>query len=47
VDDLVVLLVPSMFFAVGEWYRQFSQVSDEEVLDLLERARQLPTLPSS
>lgn len=39
VDDLVVLLVPRMFFAVGEWYHQFSQVSDEEVHDLLERSR--------
>jgi putative phosphoribosyl transferase len=45
VDDLVVLLVPRMFFAVGEWYHQFSQVSDEEVLDLLQRARELPTPP--
>jgi len=39
VDDLVVLLVPAMFFAVGEWYRQFSQVSDDEVRQLLERSR--------
>jgi predicted phosphoribosyltransferase len=37
VDDLVVLLVPSSFFAVGEWYRRFAQVSDEEVERLLER----------
>jgi len=39
VDDLVVLLTPRMFFAVGEWYHQFSQVSDEEVHELIERAR--------
>jgi predicted phosphoribosyltransferase len=39
VDDLVVLLVPVTFFAVGEWYRRFSQVSDEEVHRLLERSR--------
>ena len=38
VDDLVVLLVPTVFFAVGEWYRQFSQVSDAEVRRLLERS---------
>jgi len=37
VDDLVVLLAPTMFFAVGEWYHQFSQVSDEEVHQFLER----------
>jgi putative phosphoribosyl transferase len=40
VDDLVVLLVPDRFFAVGEWYRRFSQVSDAEVERLLERARE-------
>jgi predicted phosphoribosyltransferase len=39
VDELVVLLVPFTFFAVGEWYRRFSQVSDEEVQQLLERSR--------
>ena len=39
VDDLVVLLVPPMFFAVGEWYHRFGQVSDEEVRRLLERSR--------
>lgn len=38
VDDLVVLLVPSVFFAVGEWYHRFSQVSDEEVQQLLLRS---------
>lgn len=47
VDDLVVLLAPRMFFAVGEWYHQFSQVSDEEVRELLERSRGLSaTSPS-
>jgi len=39
VDDLVVLLVPTMFFAVGEWYHQFSQVTDAEVRRLLDRSR--------
>jgi putative phosphoribosyl transferase len=39
VDELVVLLTPSVFFAVGEWYHRFSQVSDEEVRRLLERSR--------
>lgn len=43
VDDIVVLLVPHQFFAVGEWYRQFPQVSDEEVRRLLERSRTPPT----
>jgi putative phosphoribosyl transferase len=44
VDDLVVLLLPDVFFAVGEWYHRFSQVTDEEVRGLLERARSLPAV---
>lgn len=32
VDDLVVLIVPAFFFAVGEWYRDFRPVEDAEVL---------------
>lgn len=42
VDELVILLMPKVFFAVGEWYHQFSQVSDQEVRLLLERARSMP-----
>jgi len=38
-DDLVVLLAPPEFFAVGEWYHRFSQVADSEVRQLLERSR--------
>jgi putative phosphoribosyl transferase len=40
VDDLVVLAVPAVFFAVGEWYHRFNQVTDEEVRRLLERSRE-------
>ena len=43
VDELFVLLVPEVFFAVGEWYHQFSQVSDGEVRRLLERSRSIPS----
>lgn len=46
-DDLVVLLVPEVFFAVGEWYHRFSQVSDEEVRELLEGSRKPTTPPAS
>lgn len=38
VDDIVVLETPDPFYAVGLWYRDFSQTDDEEVHDLLERA---------
>jgi putative phosphoribosyl transferase len=40
-DDLVCLAEPEPFYAVGFWYRDFSQVSDQEVRSLLaERARE-------
>jgi predicted phosphoribosyltransferase len=35
VDDVVCLQTPTPFFAVGEWYRDFAQVSDETVRTLL------------
>jgi putative phosphoribosyl transferase len=37
VDELVCVLRPEAFFAVGFWYEHFAQTSDEEVRDLLER----------
>jgi predicted phosphoribosyltransferase len=37
-DDIVLLLEPRGFLAVGEWYRDFDQVSDREVIELLRRA---------
>lgn len=37
-DELVILQTPAMFFAVGEWYEQFAQTTDEEVLACLRRA---------
>jgi putative phosphoribosyl transferase len=38
VDELVCLRTPEPFSAVGLWYDDFSQTSDEEVRDLLQRA---------
>jgi putative phosphoribosyl transferase len=38
-DKLVCLLTPENFFAVGEWYEDFSQITDEEVQESLRRAR--------
>lgn len=37
VDDLVCLATPEPFYGVGQWYDDFSQTSDEEVRELLER----------
>lgn len=42
VDEVVCVMTPEPFQGVGRWYEQFSQVSDEEVRNLLEEAnRQL------
>jgi putative phosphoribosyl transferase len=38
VDELVVLATPEPFFAVGQWYERFDQVSDDEVVELLSRS---------
>jgi len=40
VDATVCAVTPQPFYAVGEWYEDFSQTTDEEVRDLLERARE-------
>lgn len=39
-DEVVCALTPEPFYAVGLWYRDFSQTSDEEVHDLIERSRE-------
>lgn len=38
-DEVICLETPENFSAVGLWYRDFSQITDEEVIDLLERNR--------
>jgi putative phosphoribosyl transferase len=35
VDELVTLVAPTTFYAVGQFYEHFDQVSDEEVVKLL------------
>jgi putative phosphoribosyl transferase len=37
-NDVVCATTPEPFFAVGQWYKDFDQTSDEEVRDLLDRA---------
>lgn len=39
VDEIECLETPEYFGAIGEFYRDFSQTSDEEVIELLDRAR--------
>jgi putative phosphoribosyl transferase len=38
VDHVICLATPERFQAVGQWYEEFPQVSDEEVRELLERS---------
>jgi predicted phosphoribosyltransferase len=38
-DEIVCLEIPEDFFAVGEFFRDFSQVSDEEVTAILRQCR--------
>jgi putative phosphoribosyl transferase len=38
-DEVVCVEAPEQLYAVGMWYRNFSQTTDDDVLDLLARAR--------
>jgi len=37
VDDVICAITPEPFLAVGHWYEDFSQTTDDEVRDLLAR----------
>ena len=37
-DEVICLETPGHFLAIGEWYQDFSQTSDREVVSLLQRA---------
>jgi putative phosphoribosyl transferase len=41
VDELVAVMTPSDFAGVGQWYENFSQTSDEEVRELLEKSNRI------
>lgn len=40
VDEMICATTPEPFYGVGQWYEDFSQVTDEEVQTLLEQASQ-------
>src|SRR5262249_14340505 len=42
-DEVICAQTPEPFTAVGLWYEDFSQTTDEEVRDLLERAARKPS----
>ena len=37
-DEVICASTPEPFYAVGLWYEDFAQTTDEEVRDLLRRA---------
>ncbi len=49
-DEMVAIITPENFIAVGQWYEDFGQTTDEEVTALLDEARaqlQTTTLPET
>lgn len=42
VDEVICVTTPEPFYGVGAWYVDFRQTTDEEVIELLEKARTLP-----
>jgi erythromycin esterase-like protein/predicted phosphoribosyltransferase len=39
-DDVICAMTPEPFYAVGRWYQDFSQTTDEEVRELLARVNE-------
>jgi len=46
VDEVVCVQTPEPFYAVGSWYKDFSQTSDAEVHELLQQAANDSPAPS-
>lgn len=42
VDEIICMATPEPFYGVGAWYVNFSQTTDEEVCELLDKARAHP-----
>ena len=47
VDEIVCAVTPEPLYAVGVWYADFTQTSDEEVEELLGLAEELHQGPDS
>lgn len=45
-DGFVCVATPEPFFAIGQWYLDFSQTTDEQVCACLDRAAARPATPS-
>jgi putative phosphoribosyl transferase len=44
-DEVISVAEPEMFFAVSQWYEDFSQTSDDEVRTLLENSSSSSSIP--
>lgn len=42
VDKIECLMTPESFWAIGAWYRDFSQLTDEQVIAMMAEAEELP-----
>ena len=42
VDEIICVATPEPFYGVGAWYEDFSQTTDKEVCELLDKAKNLP-----
>ena len=38
-DDVAAVIVPEEFYGIGEWYEDFSLITDDEVHQLLAQAK--------
>lgn len=41
-DEVIYLHLPEPFYAIGQWYEYFGQLSDDDVVNLLEQAHARP-----
>ncbi|CAJ0762132.1 8822_t:CDS:2 [Entrophospora sp. SA101] len=46
VDDVVCVLTPENLMGIGQWYEDFTQMEDQEVLELLEKAEKVCPIPT-
>ncbi len=44
VDDIITLQIPTEFYAVGQFYDEFDQVSDEQVMKVLKKFKNPQTI---
>ncbi|MGC2353053.1 MAG: phosphoribosyltransferase [Candidatus Udaeobacter sp.] len=46
-DDVAAVIVPEEFYSIGEWYEDFSLITDEEVHELLAQAKLAQPVPTA